>query len=460
MRGVWIAAVMAAGLAIGAAPPAAAQTSLPEMAARSTAWSGELSTGAAKLEVQLRLVQEGAAGPSLVLDVPAQGATGLQTRNVSFADGRLRFELAAAPASFEGAFDADGRLVGAWTQGGASLPLVFTPGQALAVAKRPQEPAQPLPYPSEDVQLAGAGGVTLACTFARPAGSGKAPAVVLLTGSGAQDRNETLLGHKPFLVLSDALARRGVASLRCDDRGVGGSGGSLRTARMADLVADARAMAAKLKSLPGVNPARVGCVGHSEGGIIAPAAAAGQKGGPVVLLAGPATPLEQVLREQLRALLLAEGGTEEAIAAAAKPQAAVIEGLRAAAPGSDPAPSVQAAAEAAGVSPDVAKAQAAQFGTPLMRDLLEYDPAPTLAALRRPVLALFGGKDAQVPAGSNGAAATAALARNRKAEVRVMEGLNHLFQPAVTGGLSEYMRIETTMAPEALDAISAFILKH
>lgn len=457
LRAMMMAAVLGGAPALARAQPTAPPATLNEFAQASPNWTGELKAGAVSLGIELRIAREGQE-TSLLVDVPAQGARGLATRNVSFANGELRFELVLVPAAYEGRFDASGRVVGVWKQGGVDTPLSFSPGSAQA-PKRPQEPRPPLPYPTQDLTLTGAGGVSLACTYARPAGSASAPAVVMLTGSGAQDRNEALLGHKPFLVLSDALARAGVASLRCDDRGVGGSGGNLREARMADLVADARAMRALLRTLPGVDPHRVGYLGHSEGGIIAPAAAADQKGGAVVLLAGPATPLAQVLREQLRALLLAEGGTEAAIAAAAKTQAAVIEGLRAAPPGSDPGPSIQAAAEAAGLAPEVAKAQAAQFGTTLMRDLLDYDPAPALAALHAPVLALFGGKDAQVPAGSNGAAASAALTRNRNAEVRVLEGLNHLFQPAVTGSLSEYMRIETTMAPEAIDAVAQFILR-
>lgn len=429
---------------------------LARLAAVGRSWTGELNVNGVKLPLAVRLAPGPDGAPALVLDSPLQGARGLATRNVKMADGKVSFELVAVPARFEGVVTAQGRLEGVWIQNGASLPLVFMPGAA-EPPLRPQEPKPPLLYPVQDMEVQGAGGVRLACTLAKPLSAKPAPAVVLLTGSGAQDRNEALLDHKPFLVLSDALARAGVASLRCDDRGVGGSGGDLRSAHLAELAADAEAMRKALQSAAGVDAKRVGYLGHSEGGIVAPLAASRDKAAFVVLMAGPATPLDQVLREQLRAILQASGASAAAIEAATKPQDVVLRALQAAPADANPTTVVRTALEKEGLPPEQADAQARGFGTPVMRELLLLDPAAALRALRVPVLALYGSKDLQVPAASNAAAAKAALAQNHKAKVVTLEGLNHLFQPAQTGVLAEYSQIETTIDPVALDAMIGFI---
>jgi hypothetical protein len=284
--------------------------------------------------------------------------------------------------------------------------------------------------------------------------------VVLVTGSGPQNRDEELMGHKPFLVLADYLTRRGIAVLRYDDRGVGRSTGRFATATTADFASDAWAAWQTLSARPDINAKRIGLLGHSEGGLIAPMlAAAHPEIAFVVMLAGPGVTGEQIMLKQAEAIGKASGAPEAAVAANTDLQKQVFAILR-------EETSMDRIAERIGAIPTGSKEASAalvkQSVSPWMRYFALYDPAPALAKVRCPVLAITGELDLQVLPAQNLPAIRAALKQGGNTDHTVLElpGLNHLLQPAKTGLPAEYAQIETTMAPAALDMITAWIQKR
>jgi len=441
-------------------------------------WAGKLDVGNG---MQLRLVFHVTAGEggalSGTMDSPDQGQTGLPLSAVTVAGDSVRFEFKAANAAFEGTFSADHATIdGQWIQGPANLPITLTRSEGEAAPNRPQEPKPPFPYRAEDVSIPNtAAGVELAGTLTLPPGEGPFPAAVLVTGSGPQDRNETLLGHKPFLVLADYLTRHGIAVLRYDDRGVGKSTGVYATATSEDNASDALAAVEFARRRPEIAPEKVGIVGHSEGGLVGPLVAAHSPDVAfVVMLAGPGLPGREILHLQGSLIARAGGASEAAVeqnwqiqkkmfdivaaepdpeAAAPKLLAALKEAV-AALP-----PDVRAQAEMQ-TSDEALKAQVAQVNSPWMRFFLTYDPRPTLEKVHVPVLALDGEKDLQVPPKEDLAEIEEALRRggNKDVTTKLLPGLNHLFQHATTGAPSEYAQIEETFAPEALGAVSSWIL--
>ncbi|HTK31395.1 MAG TPA: alpha/beta fold hydrolase [Candidatus Saccharimonadaceae bacterium] len=350
--------------------------------------------------------------------------------------------------------------------------------QALpAPRRRPQDPAPPFPYVTRDVgfDVDRAPGVRLAGTLTVPEGPGPFPAALLLTGSGAQTRDEELLGHRPFRVIADALARRGVATLRVDDRGVGRSTGSFAGATSDDFANDALAGFRFLASQPEVDPRRVGLIGHSEGALIAAMLASRERDVAfAVLLAGPGVPGEQLMLDQNAALMRASGASDSAIAGArainrllfdavlrahstAEARAALDSTLKASYARLDPVTRRQLEAKGGGLA-----AEFDVISTPWFRHFLAADPSGFLKDVRCPVLALGGSKDLQVPARENLAAIRSALARGGNARAKTVElpGLNHLFQNCRSGLPMEYGQIDETFAPAALDTLETWLAAH
>ncbi|MFZ5786410.1 MAG: alpha/beta hydrolase family protein [Acidobacteriota bacterium] len=429
-------------------------------------WQGSLEAGGARLRLVLHLARLPSGALTASLDSPDQAATGLPVDEVVVEGQTLRLTMRRLGARFEGAFDAARTSVsGTWSQGGVSLPLTLRASRTQPPPpERPQEPKPPFPYDQLEVEVANAAAaVTLAGTLTVPRGQGPWPAVVLLSGSGSQDRDETVFGHRPFLVLADHLTRHGVAVLRLDDRGVGGSKGGSAAATTEDFAGDALAAVAFLHRRAGIDGKRVGLLGHSEGGLVAVMAAARSADVAfAVLLATPALPGEQVLHLQNEKLLRASGGGDTAVEAARAINGQVYRIVReekntAAAS----AAITKVLAEKAGITGDAAAAQVAMVLSPWFRYFLVHDPRPELARLRVPVLALWGEKDLQVPAEENLAALRGAVPAARAGEVttRVFPGLNHLFQPCRTGLPAEYGTIERTMAPEVLTAVSEWLAR-
>jgi len=370
-------------------------------------------------------------------------------------------------------------IVGTFSQGPASFPMELSrSAEESVLLVRPQEPKPPFPYPTREVTFPNPeAGIELAGTLTLPEGAGPFPAVVLVSGSGPQDRNETLLGHKPFLVLADHLARNGVAALRFDDRGVGESTGDFAAATSEDFATDALAAVAYLREQPEVGRGRVGIVGHSEGGLIAPMAAnRSDDVAFIIMLAGPGVPGIDILVAQGVLINRVGGASEHIIELNTRIQTGLAD-IVAAEPDPDVAdplmrsfmrelidmlPDYVREAAGAALSDETIDQTVKQLNSPWFRFFLHYDPRPVLEHVEVPVLALFGGKDLQVPAELNVPEIEAAFARagNDDATVRTLPGLNHLFQEADTGSPAEYAQIEQTLSPVLLDAVSTWILER
>jgi uncharacterized protein len=415
-------------------------------------WRGTLQSGAVRLRLAMHL------GEVSTFDSLDQGALGIPVRKTM--EGRRLTLTIAQVGMFEGEMSDDGKTIaGTLKQGPASIPLVFERG-AFAVANRPQTPVAPFPYQAEEVAYGNAQrpGVRLAGTLTLPSGPGPFAAVLLITGSGAQDRDQTIFEHKPFLVLADALTRRGVAVLRVDDRGIGGSTGATLNDTTADFATDVEAGVAWLKTRREIDPKRIGLLGHSEGGVIAPLVAGRDPSiAFIVLLAGPGVPGADVVVEQVRAIALAAGGSVVAAEQSAKIQRGVMSAVLGAGDAQGARAAVTAYLSRMGL-PVPAEGAMLQITSDWYRHFIAHDPVPALRAIKVPVLALLGGKDVQVTAVQNKPALVEALQGNRDAQVIALPTLNHLFQAANTGAADEYAKITETISPGVLELVGDWVL--
>lgn len=437
-----------------------------------------------------------ARGTDATLDIPAQHLKDGPLSDVTLTDSEVKFTLKLPPtpedawSRFEAKRDgATGPWKGVVTQRGQGFPLtvVVADGPEALIAKRPQTPKPPFPYKTEDVSIAvgeGAQAVKLGGTLVLPGGpgpdgaelKGPFPAVVFISGSGAQDRDETIFDHKPFALLADALARVGVASLRTDDRGVGESTGKLDDATYEDSKADVVAQVAFLAGRPEIDKRKIGLIGHSEGGVIAPHVAVDKTSGVafVVTLAGPATTGRAIIRQQNLDGLLTQGVTKEQAAPILDAVDALFAALDANAPAEELDKKAQAVADASATVgksfgqtiPEAGiKAMVAQMKnyakSPRLMAWVRANPMPDLLALNVPFVAFYGDKDTQVPAAIHAAALGEAFAKegHGKPTIVVVPDANHLFQHATTGQVPEYAEIEETMVPATLQQIVEWIRK-
>lgn len=430
-------------------------------------WVGTLDAAGQELRLVFHIVRDDAGQLSGTMDSPDQGAYGLVLSAVEQGeDGTVRFEFAMAGGEYTGRFSDDGnRIDGSWAQGGASLPLLLERTEAEAlVPKRPQEPQPPFPYEALDVEFENPeAGIRLAGTLTIPAGDGPHAAVALLTGSGPQDRDETVFGHRPFLVLADYLTRSGIAVLRFDDRGIGASTGDFAVATTLDFASDARAAVAFLQSRPEVDSEKIGLVGHSEGAIVAPMAANRRDDVAfAVLLASTGVDGRELLVMQAKAMNRAAGLPETVIEQRAEVQESLLDVVGVAENDSVAAEQARAILADAGLTGDAAEGQIRSLLSPWMKYFLVYDPLPELRDLSIPVLALNGEKDTQVPPTENLLPVEEALLEGGNPDVtaEVLPGLNHLFQTAETGVPAEYASIEETFSPAALEKIATWILER
>jgi len=448
-------------------------------------WGGRIEVpGGAPLEVEV--VITGGAQPHARLAIPAQSLPPTELTDVVYSADRMAFTLAlpGTPASAHGKFEVaivpgERILRGTLHQHGSVMPfkmMRLKPGETVSAGpQRPQNPQPPFPYQQREVQVAGQGGTVLAGTLTLPPGAGKHPAALLLTGTGAQDRDETIAGHKPFWVLADHLTRAGIGVLRLDDRGVGGSGGNTAATSLDGRVQDTLAALRWLAGQPEIDSARMGLIGHSEGGTLAPMVAAIKGEAPelafIVLLAGTGVSGEQVTLTQTEAMLRAKGASPELLALTMKSQAGFIAAARRNASDDEMrklvTEHVDATLALAGAGGKIS-AQArdtaitnamVQVASPAGRGFILADPRPALEQVRCPVLALNGTLDLQVLAEPNLAAIRAALARGKNPDVTIeaLPGLNHLLQPAKIGTLEEFATLETTMDPGALEKVSSWL---
>jgi len=428
-------------------------------------WMGSLDTGAVKLRIVFHIVNT-EDGLTATMDSPDQGAKGIPATSVTRDGASLKIEAKSIGGMFEGKFAADLSSVdGKWSQGGGTMPLVLkkVKDKAELELKRPQVPVKPYPYREEEVTYDNkVQSVTLAATLTIPQGKGPFPAVVLITGSGSQDRDESLMGHQPFLILSDYLTRRGIVVLRADDRGTGKSTGDFKAGTTADFATDTEAGIAYLKTRPEVDQHKIGLIGHSEGGLIAPMIAARNKDVAfIVMMAGTGVPGDQILPAQSEAIEVASGKSPEE---AAKDAAKEREMLRLVVTEKNEAALEKELREK--MTGDVPDAQIGaaitQITSTWFRYFLTYDPAAALRKVTCPVLAINGSLDKQVLPSQNLPPIRKALeeAGNKHFEIDELPGLNHLFQAATTGAISEYAEIEETMSPVALEKMGNWILKQ
>jgi pimeloyl-ACP methyl ester carboxylesterase len=440
-------------------------------------WQGALDAGAVKLRVVIHIPKKKTGKSAGTLDSPDQGAKDIPIDTIEFKDGKLKVVITKIGGSFEGKANRDlTEIAGEWKQGGAKFALTFKRVAKAPVLARPQHPKKPYPYRDEEVKFRNdKANIEFAGTLTLPRGKGPFPAVFLITGSGPQDRDETVFEHKPFLVLADHLTRRGIAVLRVDDRGVGGSGGNNAQSTTTDFAGDALAAVAYLKGRKEINAKQIGLIGHSEGGIVAPLAASQSRDVAfIVLLAGTGLPGEDILYLQGQAVLKTMGATAKQLAEQRATQELMFKVVKEEKDNDKAKKLLEQRLEekyaklSAEEKKEAEKTKGRLEGqikgilTPWFRHFLTLDPRPALKKVQVPVLALCGEKDVQVLPKENLKAIREALEAggNKDHTEKELKGLNHLFQTCKTGAVSEYVQIEETFAPSALKEISDWIAKR
>ena len=437
----------------------------------SGAWHGKLSLPTGSLTIVFHISQTEQDVYVTTLDSPDQGANGIKTQTTSFNDSTLIIQIPVIHASYKGKLNSDNTINGTFTQG-MPLPLNLKKGEA-SRPKRPQEPQPPFPYRSEEVTVRNErDGINLAGTLTLPEKGTKFPAVVMVTGSGAQNRDEEIMGHKPFFVIADYLTRNGIAVLRCDDRGTAASQGTHATATNEDFATDTEAMVNYLRSRKEINAKKIGIIGHSAGGIIAFIVA--QKDPSiafVVSLAGAGVRGDSLMLKQVE-LISKSQGMPDAVWQGMKPS---IRNRYAILQQTDKTPEELQKELYADVtktmSPEQLKdlntiqqlsAQISSMTSPWYLHFMRYDPAQDLKKLKCPVLALNGEKDIQVDAAMNLAAIQERITGNgnKNVTVKAYPNLNHLFQTCKKGTLAEYGQLEETINPEVLKDIIEWIRKQ
>ncbi len=439
-------------------------------------WEGKLNFGAVQLRLVLKIHQKPDKSYHIDLESPDQGATNIPATYSFVSDDSVKFEVKSIDASFKGCFIKDSlKIKGTFVQRGMSLPLELMKVDKISQVKRPQTPQKPYPYNEEEIIFENKeANITLAGTFTFPKGDGKYPAVVMVTGSGPQDRDEALMNHKPFLVIADYLTRNGIAVLRFDDRGIAKSKGNFATATSADFATDALAAVEYLKTRKEVNSKKIGVSGHSEGGLIAPMCAVNSNDVSfIVLLAGPGVSGKDVIVLQTELITGANGAKEEDVQKAKNENSRIFNIV---AEESDSLKmfnkllamyndDISKMSDGEKKKPENSKEafdrNVKQILSPWFRFFIKYDPRPMLEQVTVPVLALNGGKDLQVDPKQNLTEIEKALKAGGNKNYKTIElpGLNHLFQPATTGSPNEYSTIETTFSEDALKIMKDWILE-
>jgi pimeloyl-ACP methyl ester carboxylesterase len=384
-------------------------------------WHGTLKLNAMKLSIVMHFSDN-----ACTLDSPDQGAKGIKGEVREITAEKVDVAFPTLNATYTGVLK-DGKIEGTFTQMGYKLPLVLEEGQPVRI--RPQTPQPPFPYQTEEVSFVNTeDSASLAGTLTYPVGYNskrKVPVVIMVTGSGLQNRDEELFEHKPFLVIADFLARNGIASLRYDDRGAGLSTGDIENVTTEGFCRDAAAGIAFLRKTGHFS--KIGVIGHSEGGSIAFMLAAQKKCDFIVSMAGPGLRGDSIIVEQTNELLRQQG----------QPATMTVRQMR--------------------------LTMLLQKTNPWYDYFVDFDPAPVIKQIKCPALLLNGDKDSQVMAASNIPVIRALLSDNEKHQlpdnqvIKVYPGLNHLFQHCTTGMPAEYGSIEETISEEVLHDIAEWI---
>lgn len=428
-------------------------------------WNGILKVPGGQLRVVFN-ISKNENGYTSTMDSPDQGAKGIPVTATSFENSVLKLAIPSVAIAYEGALK-DNAIAGNFKQGGQSFVLDMSRGIAeKSKAERPQEPKTPFPYYTEEVTFENKiDKNVLSGTLSLPSKEGKFPAVILITGSGPENRDEEIFGHKPFLVLADYLTKKGIAVLRFDDRGVAKSTGDFKTATTSDFAKDVQAGADYLKTRKEIDKTKIGLIGHSEGGVIAPIVAGNSKDVDfIVLLAGTGIRGDKLMLLQKEKIERQMGVPENEIQKGQEIFKGAYDIILASSVNDN---TLNAKINSylklqfgEKMNEQQISAVTAQITSPWMVYFLKFDPASALEKVKCPVLAINGDKDVQVPADVNLDAIKKALAKggNSKATTKVLPNLNHLFQESKTGLPAEYGTIEQTFSPIALEEISKWIL--
>ena len=429
-------------------------------------WQGALEANGLRLRLQLHVTHDQKGELIAALDSLDQSVSGLPAAKVLQKDNVFHFEIPSLESTYDGTLDVTkSSITGEWSQSEIKQKLEFKRSDQPLELRRPQTPLKPYPYVEEQVTFSNTpAGVSLSGTLTLPKGTGPFAAAVLIAGSGPEDRDGTIANHKPFLVLSDYLTRKGIAVLRYDKRGVGQSTGSADMATTMDLAGDARCAMAYLKTRKDIDPARIGLIGHSEGAMIAPTIAASSPDLPwVVLLAAPATKGEDTLLNQSDLIARAGGLSDAQILSSLNFDKQAYDLVLTEQDSNVVGQKLKALVKESGLDaalpPAALDAQLHMMTSPWFRYFLAYDPLPELQKTKCPVLAIYGAKDLQVPPKINLPMAQKAFADggNSQAEVKQLPDLNHLFQHAYTGSPTEYAAIDETFSPAALQMIGEWV---
>ncbi len=443
-------------------------------------WQGVIKTSGFELQMIFTISQNTDSIFIASLDVPEQNAMDIPVDKINIDRNSVHLEITPIEGVFDGNYTKDGETInGQWSQGGMSLPLVLKRSNMKFVIKRPQEPEEPFPYSVEEVVFKNTkANITLTGTFTFPHSEGTFPAVLLLSGSGPQDRDEAAFGHRPFFVLADYLTKRGIAVLRVDDRGIGGSTGDFDKATAIDFTSDAIAGVSYLKNRKEINQEKIGLIGHSEGGMIAPMVAVKTPSvAYIVMIASPGLAIKEMEYSGRARDLKSKGASEDLIAR----ERIVLENMFEVIMQETDSSAVRGRFDKIiresfeGLSEKEREiieiseqnleayihAQLLRLHSPWFRFYLTYDPGKVLEKITIPVLAINGGNDVQVPARENLQAIKKALEAggNNNYTIKELPNLNHLLQTSETGNIFEYVKIEETISPTALQVITGWILE-
>ena len=425
-------------------------------------WQGSLARGKLRIGLQISKNETG-EWTSMFYSID-QGSAGMPVKLTTVSGQTLHFEMPARGIKYDGTLSADGQEIAGMLNQGAALPLIFKRVAKLDTLNRPQTPKGPFPYDAMEVSYENNQG-KLAGTLTVPHGSGPFPAAIMISGSGPENRDEEVFGHQPFWVIADYLSRRGIAILRLDDRGVGGSGGSSQHQTMDQMAADVISGVDFLKARKEIDGKQIGVIGHSEGGTVGPLAASRSSDiAFVVMLAGTGVTGDQLMYLQSELIDKASGVPAQTTAQNRALQEMIFNIVRA-----EPDETKAIAnfrvewLKTHGSAPSAAaESQVKGVLLPEIRSFAFLDPAEALRKLKIPVLAMNGARDLQVPPVQNLPAIAAALAAGGNTDFQIVElpGMNHLFQSCRKGTPDEYGTIDETFSPIALGVMGEWLARH
>lgn len=435
-------------------------------------WSGKIDIVGMSLDFEVRF-QESTDSIKAMMDIPQQNAKDITLNNISFTTPNLHFEMPAGPSTavFDGKLDND-TVKGIMKQAGMEGTFFLSRGEL----KKPEEPKEEVNYKQEEVTFKN-GENTFAGTLTIPFSKGKHPAVVMITGSGAQNRDEEIFGFKIFKIIADNFTKNGIAVLRYDDRGVGGSKGkSVNESTTMDFAEDVIQAVKYLQTREDINPKQIGLCGHSEGGIVAPLVSTMDKDiAFIVLIAGTSVKGIDIVKEQTKMIMKANNASQEEIDKQAELFDMIYNSIktgegwdklkkdiseRIIAEMDNSTDSAKTKNEE--YANNMAELQIKSFSSPWFKFFVEYDPYPALLKVKCPLLALFGENDLQVLPSQNKAPMEKALSNGgtKDYKIIVIPKANHLFQSANTGSPSEYGSLPKEFVPGFLDTMTGWILER